>query len=367
MTLKGTKNFLVNYRHRISAAIFFGSFAIDAKFLPDSITRESLFIVGVYMISSILVFWLFARACGRDIEGEAKGRWTAFSKVAVGFLMQFVFGALASALFVFYFRGADIAASLPFLFILLFILFANEFGKDHLERIEVRFAGLLFIAYAFALYIIPVAMQGVNDKTFAVANLVAIIYALILVLPLKVLARNLYERTKTALASILVMLFLGFPVLVHVGLVPPLPLVLREGRIAHSVSRGENGAYNLMLEQPSFIRTLDIPFLYPTYHIDKSSEVAFYTAIGAPTNLSTTIEQEWEKQDPDYKIGHWRSVQLQKLFVQGGRKGGFRTYSVANVTPGKWRVTARLSTGQVLGVRTFIIKAGEPNLVPVQK
>lgn len=360
--LTRVKNFLVTYRHRISALIFFASFIIDITFLPDSSTHEALVIASGYFIASIVVFWFYARAVGNDMERAGSApRWSQAAKVGLGFLMQFVFGALASILFVFYFRGADVSASLPFLAIMCALLVANEFDHNHISRIELRFAGLLFFGYAFALYLVPLELKQVNDRTFALANVAAIVYAFVLALPLRLIARKLFTESKAAFASILIALFFGFPVLVHFGFVPPLPLVLREARVTHEITHIEN-SYHVEIEPVMWMRKLNIPFLYPTYHTD-SGLLTFYTAVTAPSDISTIVIHEWEKQDKGKLVGYWKMKQTQRLSVQGGRKEGFRTYTTGAVTPGLWRVTARLGTGQILGRRTFYVATGTPALI----
>jgi hypothetical protein len=83
--------------------------------------------------------------------------------------------------------------------------------------------------------------------------------------------------------------------------------------------------------------------------------VYVFTSVFAPTRLSTTITHEWQFKEPT--TGEWVDVSEVSFPIQGGRDGGYRGYTLEDVTvPGLWRVNVRTSDDRLIGKVTFTIQ-----------
>lgn len=356
----------LKFRHKLSPVLFLLSFLLDLKIvkLPDS--KETLIFISTHFVLTVCLILLFARAAEGDLEQTKARRWAPSIKILLDIVLQFTFGALASALFVLYFKGADPVSSLPFLVLLASFLFGNEFAHKHTSRIEVRFASTIFLAYAYLIYLVPLFRNQLGNSSLFISTGIAAILAVFFLGALHHISPMMYVRTRKTLISLVVGLFIGLPLLVLVDIIPPLPLMLREGTVAHSIEKRYGVEYNLSIEQQPLYLRLGLPWLRPEYHVSSGETLVFFTAVYAPADIKAGIIHVWEWEDPT--TGHYVERSRIPLYVSGGRQNGFRTYSIIdNVSSGNWRVTALLGTGQVLGHRQFTVVNGTPSLVEAVK
>ena len=81
-----------------------------------------------------------------------------------------------------------------------------------------------------------------------------------------------------------------------------------------------------------------------------------YTAIFAPSGISTNIVHEWQRHDET--SGKWVTEHRLTFHITGGREGGYRGYSLKkDVTPGEWRVNVTTDYGQLIGRAPFRVEA----------
>ena len=73
-----------------------------------------------------------------------------------------------------------------------------------------------------------------------------------------------------------------------------------------------------------------------------------YTAIFAPTELSTTIVHQWQRYDEAAE--RWVDDQRSMYAARGGRQEGYRGYSYRTILEAsRWRVIIETVRGQELG------------------
>ncbi len=356
----------LHYRHKVSPVLFLASFVIDLWLIeqPDSI--ETILFILSYFSLTLVLFLCLAVAANRDMDIEGKKKWSTSIKIFLEIFLQFTFGALASALFVLYFKGADFIASLPFLFILAGFLIGNEFAQKHTSRLEARFISIIFLSYTFLLYIVPLMNGKLGNSSFIISTSASFILSIFILLSIKRISPILFAHTKKVLISSIAILFVGVPALIFLDIIPPLPLMLREGTVAHSVTKVEGVGYTLSTEAIPTYKNLGIPFVSPVYHIEQGGELSFFTAIYTPIQIKTDIIHIWKWYDPEIRDYVERSKII--LHVSGGRDDGFRTYStITDPEPGLWSVTAELGTGQILGHRKFVVKRGSVPIVNINK
>lgn len=351
----------LHYRHKISPILFLASFAVDLYFVDNPDSRGTIIFIATHFFLTTIFLILSAVAANKDMGINEKSKWSATNKIFLEIFLQFTFGALSSALFVLYFKGSDFIASLPFLALLAAFLIGNEFAQKHTSRFEVRYISTIFLTYSFLLYLVPLFTGKLGNISFIQSTLLALIVSLIILWMIRIFAKTLYIYTKKVVIWSLIIVFIGIPLLVFFDIIPPLPLMLRGGEVAHSVTKTESNNYILSTEEIPSYRLLGIPFIFPSYLVDNGSELAFFTSVYTPNSISANIVHVWKIYDPNTRTFIERS--RIPLKVAGGRENGFRTYSIITKPEvGLWIVSAELSNGQVLGHRKFFVKKGNPIL-----
>ena len=165
-----------------------------------------------------------------------------------------------------------------------------------------------------------------------------------------------HEHYQTARRQIVVGM-LGITALMNVfyftKVFPPLPLVLSDAGIYHSVKR-VNGDYQVTAEkEPPRWRALFGTF--PVEHIRPGDRLYAYSAVFAPYRLTTKIVHEWEWRNP--KNGNWVRVQEIRYPIHGGRANGYRAYSFKTAPrPGQWRINITTADGRAIGRLRFAVE-----------
>ena len=134
---------------------------------------------------------------------------------------------------------------------------------------------------------------------------------------------------------------------------PPLPLVLSDAGVYHSVKRmGDKYQVTAEAEPPRW-RALFGTF--PVEHIQPGDKLYLYSAVFAPYRLTTDIVHQWEWRDP--KSGDWVEQQAIRFPIQGGREDGYRAYSIKSAPrPGQWRVNITTADGRSIGRVRFAVE-----------
>ena len=135
------------------------------------------------------------------------------------------------------------------------------------------------------------------------------------------------------------------------GIIPPLPLTLRDAGVYHSITRTSNG-YEVQSEtqtKPWWDLGPATSQFYPeTIHYVPGTSLSVYSAVFAPISLSTAIVHEWQWYDSSKH--KWVTKADIAFAISGGRDGGFRGYStLSNIQPGKYRVSIETLSGQIIG------------------
>jgi hypothetical protein len=104
----------------------------------------------------------------------------------------------------------------------------------------------------------------------------------------------------------------------------------------------------------------------PVYHHLEGQPIYVWSAIFAPSGLSTNVIHEWQRYDQQTHA--WVTSTRVSFAIVGGRDGGFRGYSFKRaIEPGEWRVNVLTAYGQLIGRTRFtVIDATEtPPLVDI--
>jgi Protein of unknown function (DUF2914) len=355
----------------ISSLSLVGGFVFDALTLRRvDVFWENFWVAGHLAVVTVCVIWINLLDDAVDGDGarpEANPQKIHFWLVN---LMQFFFGGLLSVYLVFYFRGATIWISWPFLLMLALAFIANESLKRRYARLSFQMALLFLALYSFAIYLMPMLLHRISSRVFLISGGVSVAAIVIVLLILAVFSRHRLAGRKgwATLASIA-----GILVIVNglyfLNLIPPLPLSLKDAVVYHSLVVNGPGDYTVTGEKQTRDGIASIDFirrffsLRETVHIKPGDSLSFYTAVFCPTQLTTKVVHEWQHYDP--ARGEWVTAHRVFLPVSGGRDGGYRTFSlVSAITPGLWRVDVEIPGGQAIGRFNFrvVVQDGEPPL-----
>ena len=323
-------------------------------FTSLTLTRVDTFWENLWIVVHLLVAasGIIALTYYENRPGRTEGTSLRFWLILV---IQFAFGGLFSTFFVFYLRSSSLSTNWLFLLLLLILLVGNEVWKKHYARLAFQVSVLFVAVFLFLIFLLPVLVHRIGADLFIYAGLISLVIIAIFV---RLLRRIAHERFKndhrTLSTSILVTLCL-MNVFYFTGIIPPIPLSLKDSGVFHSISRQADGNYIVESESRSW---LDYFFRTPVF-TKRIGDTAFaFSAVFSPVNFATRIIHEWQYFDEE--TNDWISRGQITLPIVGGRDGGFRTYSAKQtLEPGMWRVRVLTPQGQLIGNIKFRVVNGE--------
>ena len=265
---------------------------------------------------------------------------------------QYLLGNLLSGFLIFYTKSSVLLVSWPFLILLALVFIGNEWFRKYRDRI-VFFTTLFFFSlYAYAIFALPLLVRSLGPVIFIQSTLAAsVLFALFLLILWQCGRARLAGSVKAIIGSALLVLIIVVASYFS-GLVPPIPITLKEGGIYHGVER-RGGDYVLQAERAK-------PFwdLRPmVVHTTPGKPLYAFTAVFAPIRFSTSVVHRWDRYDESQK--RWVTASRTTFPIAGGRTQGYRGYSEqSNLAPGRWRVSVETPSGQVIGLIRFEVVAG---------
>ncbi len=313
--------------------------------------------VDVWTSNALLLFYLLVSgACIVFLNLAESGRLNNPRALAVvPFLpiaTQFSFGALFSAFLSLYGRSAAFATSWIFVVALALLIVLNERFTRLYMRLEVQIGVYFTVLFSFLIFFIPLIVHNIGPYVFLGSGAASVACVSMFLVLLRRLVPGIIAARMTRLARIVAMIYVSITVLYFSGAIPPLPLALKDAGVYHGVAR-TGDTYTLLSES---LPWYEYYLRYnTTYHRAADEPVYVYTAVFAPSGLTTTLYHQWQTYDTT--IGTWKTVGMIPFYVVGGRDDGYRGYSVKsmNLSEGRWRVNVVTEYGQVIGRVSFTI------------
>lgn len=325
---------LASTRRYAPAAFFIGGFVWDAVTLGRTIRPVDLFVVLGYLTGAAAILV----AIGRDV--------TFRGSHYLGDILQFFFGGVFSALFIFYFLSSSSLAGYVVVLLLAAVLVGNEFVGSRYSELTVSWAFFMLSAIMFFNFALAHLFRSISTFWFYVGTLVAVA----LVLALRTATTRGTGSIVPAIVVAAAMLFFH-----AINIIPPVPLVKKQMLIAHELEKRGN-SYVARVESPEWRvwRTSA-----RTFHRTGDERVYCFTSVFVPRGIRTTIRHRWQLFDESRD--EWTTTGTPSFPITGGREGGFRGYTYKqNVVPGRWRVIAESESGAAIGIITFEIRPGTP-------
>lgn len=320
---------------------------VDAFTFQKMNVTSTFVLLGVYffVISAALLF-----IQSYDAHQLSRNRFNDYIRLALPLVLQFLFGALLSGVFIFYFFSGTFFVSWPLLVLLIGLMISNDVFKKYYARVSIQIGVYYFLLFSLLSISLAFLTESISPKIFFLSGCVSLIFMFGFV-ELLFFANNDIRKFRLRISLIILSIFSFLNILYLAKIIPPIPLSIREMSLSHSVERTENG-YEITVEKQPFFETLFHP---EVFHKAKGESIYLYTAIFAPQKLQTKIIHEW-KYFNEVKNA-WETKSELSFSLSGGRKEGFRGYSFKNsVQSGKWRVYVKTERGEVLGRMSFVVE-----------
>lgn len=352
--------FFEHYAHHLSAIAFLLGFLLDNLALPPVDNPLAHLVIALYLIcAGVMITLIQIGERGTNSSG-------IFSRILVVLppLIQFIFGGLFSALFVFYARSASLFGAWPFMLLLVLMIVGNEVFRDRYSRLPFQISALFVTLFGFMIFYLPITFHRIDDYTFLLSGVVSVLIVTLFCVVLVTIAPSVMLRSLSRTALAVLGFFLVINVLYFTNSIPPIPLALRTAHIAHAVVRDGAGNYVLTVEEQSWYGKHIA--LSPPHYFRVNEPIYFYSAIYAPTALRIPLLHEWQYFDE--QKGEWVTVLDVTFPIIGGRENGYRSYSLKNATsPGRYRVLVKTARGQVLGKTAFTLVLTEAPVAVEEK
>ncbi len=312
-----------------------------------------LIYIGVAMLSIVLISLVKEHLNGQGFLDEL------FS-----FALQFSFGGLASAFFIFYSRSASFLASWPFLLLLIALLVGNEFFRHGYAHLAFRGTVLFICLFSYAIFSLPILVGRMGTGVFVASGLLSLLVIWLFSRLLKLITPSEHASGRLGLFLGVLAFYFGITALYFTNYLPPIPLALKDYAVAHSVAK-QGSEYAIVREERTWAERLTGR---GTLHLRAGEPAFIYSAIFAPTKISAGVAHHWQYFD----VGRdrWISLGHVPYTLIGGADGGYKGYTLKpTVYPGAWRVDIETERGQVIGRINFDIEivTDEPSLVSITR
>jgi MFS family permease len=339
-------SFIRTYERHLSAGAIFAGFVVDNIFLQRVDVLQTHAIFAVYTALCLISIPLLHFIESRAERGRPRPRWTPL----VPLITQFALGGFWSGFVIFYGRSAELGASWPFLLLLVGIFLGAEYFREYHARLVFTSTLFFFALYSYAIFAVPIYTGTIGTLTFLLGGAVAIIVFAFFTALLRVVASarfydSVWRIRAGALAVLVVMNVFYFT-----NVLPPLPLAAKEYGVYHSIVKVQ-GVYTATDEKHPWRERFS---LTPTFHLPLGGSLSAYSAVFAPTALSTTIVHRWQRYDAQEDT--WETRATIPYTILGGRDGGYKGYSIVGISQaGKWRITIETADGRRIARIAFTV------------
>lgn len=342
------RKFILKHQKYLPVIFFIGGFIFDSLTLGRIDRIYDLSVLCAHMTFLTVVIYLF------NLMDDGKWKNTFLERFQIYFplAIQFSFGGLSSAFVIFFSRSVSMTKTITFFLILVVLLFANELLKKRISNKYLQFSVYFFISFTFFTFMIPVFIKQMNTTIFIISGLLSLTLTLSLI-------TIIYRKSPSTRAEIRIKKLIGIISIIYVtinlfyftNLIPPVPLALDAGIVAHNVQR-ENDSYLVTYERDDwyiFWRDHRIKFIR-----QPEEKVFIFASIFAPTEIKKSVSHRWKWLNEN--SNKWEVVDNISYEITGGRDDGYRGYTFKNnVKPGLWKVDVLTEEELILGVIEFEI------------
>ena len=344
--IRTIKDFISRNERVLSPLALVGGFIVDALTLRRADLLPETVLLYVYLLTiglSIILLHLIEQNIWRGRLSQTIRPWLPLA-------LQFVFGSTFSAYLIFYSKSASIAASWPFLLILLGVFVGAEIFKTYHVRFMFQMSVFYFSILSFCIYAVPLGLGEIGTNAFLLSGAVSVATFAIFSLVLFVISPGRFKKSARGLLISVVCIYGMVNALYFLDILPPIPLSLKDVGIYHLVSKTAAG-YQVEGESypwPSLF------FSRQVVHVVEGEPIYAYSSVFTPVAITTNVVHNWQYWSE--LTSEWVESGTVAFETNGGRDGGYRGYSFKRaVFPGLWRVRVETPDGRLIGETEFEI------------
>ncbi|MFK7953771.1 MAG: DUF2914 domain-containing protein [Ekhidna sp.] len=342
------QKFIKKHQKYAPILFFIGGFIFDSLTLGRIDRLYDLSVLCSHMTSLTITIYLY------NLSGDGKWTGTFLERFEEYFplAIQFFFGGLSSAYVVYFSRSVSLTKTATFFIILIVLLLANELLKKRISNKYLQFSVYFFISFTFFTFMVPVFIKEMSTEIFLLSGCISFISTSLLIAIIYKISPS--TRSEIHLGK-LIGLIVGIYALINsfyfLRLIPPVPLALNDGIVAHNVE-SIDGEFVVTFETDDwyvFWRNHRLKYIH-----SPGENIYVFSSIFAPTSLEKTIFHRWKWYNNRSK--EWEKVEDIGYKITGGRDGGYRGYTYKNnVKSGDWKVEVLTKEEHVLGIIEFEI------------
>lgn len=342
------RKFIIRHQKYAPILFFIGGFIFDSLTLGRIDRLYDLTVLCSHMTLLSITLYIY------NLVDDGKWKNTFLEKYEIYFplAIQFFFGALSSAYVIYFSRSVSLSKTFSFFFILLTLLFANEFLKNRISNKYLQFSIYFFVSFTFFTFIIPVFLKEMNTNIFIISGLISLTVTLILIGVIYIKSPSTRAEIRLGkIFGLILIMYTTINLFYFFNLIPPVPLALKNGIVAHNI-KVVNNNYIVTYETDTwyyFWREHRLKFIYSA-----DQKVFVFTSIFAPTAIEKMIFHRWKYYND--LTEEWEIVEDIGYRITGGRDGGFRGYTYKNnIKQGLWKVEVITNEELLIGVVDFEI------------
>jgi hypothetical protein len=325
----------------LPALFFSGGFFFDILTLGRIDNILNIISHGFFLVCSmILVIMQITEITPRQNAGVIEKALFDHQNDAIHFML----GALLNAFVIFYFKSGSLINTFLLLLVLFVLLLLNEIEFFKQKGPTMKMVLLTISLCSFFIYLIPVLIGRTGSGIFLVSQFCAGLVILAvwqILLKFKVDFVRLKNYLLVPAASVIVI----FSLLYAAGVIPPVPLSLKQIGIYHNIER-QNGRFILSHEVPSWNFWSDGD---QDFQAREGDRIYLFSRIFAPGGFKDKLYFHFQIKN---RQGKWQTTDRIPLTIVGGRDAGFRGYAYKqNYREGEWRAlvetTERLEIGRI--------------------
>ena len=340
------RGFIRKHEKYAPILFFIGGFIFDTLTLGRIDRLYDLSVLCLHMTSLTITLYLYNLADDGKWNNTVLEKFKEYYPLAI----QFFFGGLSSAYVIYYSRSVSMSKTVFFLIILLVLLFANEILKKRISNKYLQFSVYFFISFTFFTFMVPVLIKEMSPNIFIFSGLLSLFSTLALITIIyRASPSTRSEIHLGKLIGIVFSIYLMINIFYFFRLIPPVPLALSNGIVAHQV-KVENNNYLVTYETDEwyvFWRKHRLKFIQKP-----NEDVYVFSSIFAPTSLKKSVFHRWKWYNDATR--EWEIIEDIGYDITGGRDGGYRGYTFKNnLVEGLWKVEVLTQEELVLGIIDF--------------